>query len=249
MRQILCADLCGGAIDVIRLRADRLVGVPVADCGVPVPIEDYAYDEEGNRTASHLSALYTSNEHNQLLEDAAFTYGYDAKGNRTSRTSKATGDVETYLYDSQNRLIGYTSPSTTASYAYDALDRRIAKTVDGAVEAFVYDTENLLSMTTNNVVLDFNGGALSKRWLHGNSTDEPLAFETYTNSTDAGSGAVIGLFANRLGSILTAISISSGAIAADYDYDSFGQRTQSAGALEQRYGYTGREHDEESGLA
>ncbi len=77
---------------------------------MPLPVEDYAYDEEGNRTASHLSALYSSNAHNQLEEDDSYSYAYDARGNRTSRTSKATGAVETYSYDSQNRLIGFRVP-------------------------------------------------------------------------------------------------------------------------------------------
>jgi RHS repeat-associated protein len=58
---------------------------------------------------------------------------------------------------------------------------------------------------------------------------------------------VIELLANRLGSIITAISLSTGAVAAEYDCDSFGTRTRT-GALEQRYGFTGREYDSESGL-
>ncbi|HHI70325.1 MAG TPA: hypothetical protein ENJ91_04935 [Rhodobacteraceae bacterium] len=94
-----------------------------------MPIEDYAYDGEGNRTASHLSNVYSANDHNQLLEDDDYTYAYDDKGNRISRTAKVGGVVETYSYDSQNRLVGYSSPTTTATYAYDALNRRIAKTV------------------------------------------------------------------------------------------------------------------------
>ncbi|MEM7089911.1 MAG: hypothetical protein AAF496_10075 [Pseudomonadota bacterium] len=44
-------------------------GIPPIDGGVPVPIEDYAYDEEGNRTFSNSSSGYESNAHNQLLED------------------------------------------------------------------------------------------------------------------------------------------------------------------------------------
>ncbi|MCB2130833.1 MAG: hypothetical protein KDE03_17645 [Rhodobacteraceae bacterium] len=62
-------------------------GVPASQGGVPVPVEDYAYDGEGNRTASHLSAMYNSNGHNQLLEDDSYSYAYDAKGNRISRTA------------------------------------------------------------------------------------------------------------------------------------------------------------------
>ena len=55
------------------------------------------------------------------------------------------------------------------------------------------------------------------------------------------------LFANRLGSIIAAVSISTGAVAAEYDYGAYGARSQT-GALEQPYGFTGREHDAESGL-
>ena len=58
---------------------------------------------------------------------------------------------------------------------------------------------------------------------------------------------MIELLANRLGSIITAISVSTGAVAADYDYQAYGARVET-GAIEQPYGFTGREHDAESGL-
>ena len=222
-------------------------GVPVAQGGVPVPVEDYAYDGEGNRTASHLSAMYSSNGHNQLLEDEGYSYAYDAKGNRISRTSKADGAVESYAYDSQNRLVGYSSATTTANYAYDALDRRIAKTVDGVTEATVYDPWSPARTTSNDRALDFRAGSLIRRWLFGPTVDEPLEFEDYAGTTAPGTGSAVGLFANRLGSILSAVTLSTGAVAADYDYDSFGGRTET-GTLEQPYGFTGREHDAESGL-
>ena len=86
-----------------------------------------------------------------------------------------------------------------------------------------------------------------RRWLFGPQTDEPLAFEEYSGATAAGSGSVTELFANRLGSIVTAVAVYTGVVAVDYDYDAYGTRTQ-VGTLEQPYGYTGREHDAESGL-
>ncbi|RBW62535.1 hypothetical protein [Ruegeria sp. A3M17] len=46
-------------------------GILPIDGGVPVPIEDYQYDREGNRTASTGSYGYKSNAHNHLLEDDA----------------------------------------------------------------------------------------------------------------------------------------------------------------------------------
>ena len=173
-------------------------------------------------------------------------YAYDAKGNRVSRTAKAGGSVETYTYDSQNRLVGYAG-AQVATYAYDALDRRIAKTVDGVVEAFVYDPWSATSTTANDAVLDFTNGTLTRRWLHGPQTDEPLAFETYTTSTTPGTGTARDLHADRLGNILRVVEPATGTVAAAYDYDSFGTRSQT-GALDQRYGFTGREHDDESGL-
>jgi RHS repeat-associated protein len=219
----------------------------VAQGGVPIPVEDYAYDGEGNRTASHLSLAHLANDHNQFLEDDSYTYAYDSKGNRVSRTAKVGGVVETYAYNSQNRLVGYANPTTTATYAYDALDRRVAKTVDGVTEAWVYDSADLSDSTASNTALTFRAGALIKRWLFGPQVDEPLAYENYTGTTASGSGSVIELLANRLGSIITAISVSTGAVAAEYDYDSFGTRTETA-TLDQPYGFTGREHDAESGL-
>ena len=182
----------------------------------------------------------------QLTEDADYLYAYDTKGNRTSRTEKATGDVETYTYDSQNRLVGYASPTTTASYAYDAMDRRIAKTVDGAVASFVYDPWNPYFTVANEVLLDFEQGSLVKRWLHGADVDEPLAFESYTSTTLGGTGAAHEMFADRLGSITEVIETATNTVAANYEYDSFGQR-YSIG-LNQRYGFTAREVDDESGL-
>ncbi len=80
----------------------------------------------------------------------------------TTAFQASKGAVETYSYDSQNRLVGYSSPTTSATYAYDVLDRRIAKTVDGTVTAYVYDPWGLDS-TASDVLLDFEAGALTKR--------------------------------------------------------------------------------------
>ncbi|PRY92076.1 RHS repeat-associated protein [Hasllibacter halocynthiae] len=245
---------------------DRLIqvaeGIPAGEGGVPIPVEDYAYDEEGNRLASHLSALHVSNDHNQLLEDEDYTYAYDARGNRESRSAKADGAVETYSYDSQNRLVGYASDAGTARYAYDALDRRIAREVDGAVESYVLDPWSP-DPVANDVALDFEsvgGGTptLLRRWTFGPRVDEPLEVESYAGTgpgagapgTGPGSGTVTSLLASRLGSILLAVNVATGSVAMEAEYDAFGARTylQGSDQTAPRYGYTGREHDEESGL-
>jgi len=223
-------------------------GVPSIYGGVPIPVEDFAYDGEGNRISSHLSTLYLSDDHNRLTEDSDYTYSYDDRGNRVSRTAKAGGVVETYTYNSVNKLVAYDSGTgTVASYFYDALGRRIAKDVDGVATAYVYDPWNPYSSVANDILLEFENGTLTRRWQHGAKVDEPLAFEGYAGTTVAGSGSEFALFADRQGSILAVVDPITGTLAAEYTYDAFGQITQT-GALQQPFGYTGREFDAESGL-
>ncbi|WP_283401515.1 PKD domain-containing protein [Aliiroseovarius halocynthiae] len=451
-------------------------GIPPTDGGAPIPVEDYAYDAEGNRTASHLSALYAANDHNQLLEDDSYTYAYDTRGNRTSRTAKADGAVERYAYDSQNRLIGYGNDTLTVRYAYDALDRRIGKIIDGPdadispageaenyalnltgqegidipdlvldgpftieswirleaginssdgpvssgdgqptqdlnfayqrlrlyspgsgavdkvaastaaptgvwthyavtrdaagtlkvymngaldatgtapftlpfhvgrlgqtsagtshaqfddlriwsvarteaqiaatratylspgttglerlyrfdsdqaqvvdatgntspsalgagatfltstaptktlpaappapgpdaeVTAFVYDMSAANPLAHDDIVLEYSDDILTRRWLHSDAVDEPVGFEEYTVSSGVGSGQERSMFADRQGSVIWVTDPAAGTALAAYEYDGYGQITQTQGTLSQPYGYTGREYDAESGL-
>ncbi|WP_375552746.1 RHS repeat-associated core domain-containing protein [Rhodophyticola porphyridii] len=115
-------------------------------------------------------------------------------------------------------------------------------------ESFVYDPWSPYSSIANDVLLDFEDGALVRRWLHGPEVDEPLAYERYAGTTAGGTGTALELFRNRLGSVILAVSVSTGAVAAEYDYDSFGQRTLVQGTEEVRYGFTSREHDARTGL-
>ena len=224
-------------------------GIPVADGGTPVPVEDFTYDGTGNRLSSHLSSLYLSDNHNRLTEDANYVYAYDDKGNRVSRTAKAGGAVEEYTYNSVNKLTAYDSgDGTTASYHYDALGRRIAKVVDGVETAYVYDPWNPYNPTANDILLEYQGSALTRRWLHGSRIDEPLAFEAYSGTTAGGSGAANEVYADRQGSVLAVVDPTTGTVAAAYTYDSFGKITQVTGTLNQPFAYTGREYDAETGL-
>lgn len=56
--------------------------------GTAAAPESYAYDEEGNRTSSHLSASHTTDIANRLTEDDAFCYIYDLNGNLATKTAK-----------------------------------------------------------------------------------------------------------------------------------------------------------------
>ena len=80
--------------------------------------------------------------------------------------------------------------------------------------------------------------------------DEPLEYESYAGTSAPGVGTVTSLLASRLGSILLAVNVATGTIATEAEYDAFGARTylQGSDQTAPRYGYTGREHDAESGL-
>ncbi len=175
-------------------------------------------------------------------------YAYDARGNRITRTSRATGAVETYSYDSQNRLIGYSDGATVASYAYDTLGRRIAKVVDGVATAYVHDKSADDPLAHDDIVLEYSDSLLTRRWLHSNSVDEPVGFEEYTSTSGVGSGTERTMFADRQGSVIWVTAPATGSVVAAYEYDGYGAITQTQGALVQPFGYNGREYDSESGL-
>ena len=87
---------------------------------------------------------------NRLVQDDQFDYTYDDNGNLASKTDRVTLDATSYSYDAQDQLIRIDFPDATfATYAYDALGRRIAKDVDDGgggreVTAYVYDGPDIL---------------------------------------------------------------------------------------------------------
>ncbi|WP_233557469.1 hypothetical protein [Rhodophyticola porphyridii] len=113
-------------------------------------------------------------------------------------------------------------------------------TVDGVTESFVYDPWSPYSSIANDVLLDFQDDTLVRRWLHGPEVDEPLAYERYAGTTTGGTGTALELFRNRLGSMILAVSVSTGAVAAEYDYDSTGQRMHCRFCRGRRGSLTGR---------
>ncbi|MDR4460538.1 MAG: hypothetical protein MRJ67_08485 [Nitrospirales bacterium] len=197
--------------------------------------ESYTYDLVGNRTTSFLSTTHTHNDLNRLLEDDQFTYTYDNNGNLTAKTNKANPTaVTTYHWDAQDQLIQINLPnSTTVTYKYDGLGRRIEKNVAGSITRYVYDGEDML--------LEYDGSnTFRARYSHGDQVDQPLILQK----------AGLGFFyyhSNHQGSI-THLTNSSGTVANSYLYDSYGRRLNVFESVVQPYSYTGREFDGESGL-
>ena len=125
---------------------------------------------------SFLSTSHVHDAANRLLEDDAFTYTYDANGNRTSKTEKATGAVTTYTYDGENQLIRINLPDgPVATYRYDGLGRRIEKAVNGQVTRSLYDQQDILRLYDPS-------GCWQQTIFHGPGIDQPYTFIQDTNS-------------------------------------------------------------------
>ena len=203
-----------------------------------LPDEWYQYDAVGNRTSSHLSASSSYDAANQLLEDAQWTYSYDASGRLIEKQDKATHDRWTYGYDYEDRLTavrryaGGTVPSSPeVSYAYDGLGRRIARTVDGVRTVWVYDGHNFIRAYDGN-------RALLQRHVNGLGVDEPLA--------GSSAGEQWWHLADRLGSV-TGLTDANGNATGEYLYDSFGRVLEAPANAPDGYGFTGREWEAETG--
>jgi len=197
--------------------------------------EQFAYDAAGNRTASASMAAgsFGYDTANRLLSDARSNYSYDNEGDLTSKTDRATGTATTYAWNMRHQLTSISFPDgTTTTYRYDPLGRRIESNVAGVLTRDVYDGQN--------VRLRYDGS----NTLTASFVDAGV--DGHLEETQAGQR----LFYLQDGSNSTVqLTNSSGATAATYAYDSFGNPATSTSASPANpFTYTGRDFDAKSGL-
>ncbi|WP_454867407.1 RHS repeat-associated core domain-containing protein [Pseudomonas farris] len=110
------------------------------------PAESFAHDPAGNLLMQDRPGP-TTIKGNRLLMQGDRHYDYDAFGNLIrERRGTAQKLVTEYRYDCQHRLVGVTTPDgRCSSYRYDALGRRIKKTVDGKTTEFFWQGDNLVA--------------------------------------------------------------------------------------------------------
>jgi RHS repeat-associated protein len=190
-------------------------------------VESYTYDGVGNRTASHISSTYSYQSFNKVVTIGSNSYSYDANGNLTSKTDSS--GTWSYSWDYENRLKQVTRPdSTTITYKYDALGRRIQRSKSGGLSTnFVYDGAD--------VIKDINSDNSTVEYLNGLGIDDKLR--------QTSSAGTVYFTQDHLGST-RALTDSSGSVVENVNYDSFGNGVSSL----TRYGYTGREWDGDANL-
>ena len=192
-----------------------------------LPDTTYNYDSASNRTSvvNGPTTTYIPNNLNQYTSVGGVSYDYDDNGSLTSDGTLA------YAYDYENRLISANKAGMSAVYKYDPFGRRIEKEVNTTVTKFLYDGDQ--------VICEYNdSGTLTAKYTYGPGIDEPIKLEK--------GGQTYYYHYDGLGSV-TNLTDSSGATVESYSYDVFGN-PDSTSVLGNRFMFTGREYDTETGL-
>jgi len=202
------------------------------------PSENYVYDSVGNRTSSHLSSTYAYQQgaFNRLTSTSTTNYTFDNNGNMTSKSDASN---RWYFYnDGENRLVRATKAgigstlNRSVHYQYDALGRRVVRQdkKTGRTE-FTHDGMDVLQ--DRNL---YGDATTTTNYVNGLGTDNKLKQSNGSSSSY--------FLTDHLGSTIT-LTDTNGIATSSAAYDSFGNATSS---LPTRYGYTGRETDDYTGL-
>jgi RHS repeat-associated protein len=208
-------------------------------------VTNYTWDGAGNRTSGGFSL--GANVGNQLATDGTWTYSYDAEGNEVQKSKGPNAETWVYTYDEANHLLtaeDRPTPTAAASvhidYKYDALGQRVERdvTIGGntTIQRYGYDDQG-------NVWADLDGNnnnALQTRRLYGDGVDQVVARLQYSTTV-----SVAWYLTDREGSVRDLMD-NNGAPLGRQAFDGFGQVLGTP--LPDRYGYTGRERDEYTGL-
>ncbi|MES2832017.1 MAG: RHS repeat-associated core domain-containing protein [Pseudomonadota bacterium] len=195
----------------------------------------YTYDKAGLRIKSSGSLAQTDmppadvlgvayDANNRLTSWAGKAFSYDANGNLLNDGERS------YTWNARNQLTGITG-AATANFQYDAMNRRIGKTINGSTTGYLYDGANFVQEKDGTT----STAGVRAQLLTG-GIDEILARYSAANSehfhTDANNNVVQSTDAAQ-------------ATSTSYRYDAYGKTTQTnvTAVSTNSQQYTGREND------
>ncbi|MCG8519638.1 MAG: DUF6531 domain-containing protein [Pseudomonadales bacterium] len=206
----------------------------------------YSYDAAWNRTGETIlnqqattigdrTYHYTNRNQIERIDDhlnpsLAIQYGFDANGNQVS---KSQGGASTgFVYDARDNLRSVTTGgSTVGQFLYDYRGLRIEKQGARGTERYSYDDQSVLTQ------FDDTGATVAK-YEYGN--------RRLISLTSLANGLQYYHF-DALGSPVT-LTKPDGSVQARYSYDAWGHVRAQSGESWNRFGFTGHEHDRETGL-
>lgn len=229
--------------DAINRLASFKQGEITTGVEIPNPLKQvqYALDALGNRTTVTANGVTTNyiadnmNAYTSITGGQTMTPQYDDNGNMTN------DGTHTYQYNYNNRLVSVDN-GATATYKYDALNRRIQKMVvsTGLTTNYYYCGDQAIEERDAN-------NAVQATYVFGISVDDVLQMQR--------SGNTYYYHKNHLGSVV-ALTDDSGNLVERYEYDPYGKpsffdsndNTLSQSAVGNAILFTGRDYDAETGL-
>jgi RHS repeat-associated protein len=142
-------------------------------------------------------------------------YTFDDNGNLLS------DGVNTYVYDSANRLVSVSGQSTVTSYTYNGLGDRLSQTVNGMTTNYTLDLNIGLTQVLSDGTTDY---------LYGNGRIAQVSTATEY------------FLADVLGSVRQ-MTDQAGTVTYTQSYDPYGTVTSTGGTSSSPYGFTGETTD------
>ncbi|NLN66448.1 MAG: RHS repeat-associated core domain-containing protein [Clostridiaceae bacterium] len=205
----------------------------------------YTYDANGNRqtityNTSANTTNYTYNLASKLISLtnkkgtttlSSYAYTYYLDGNQATKTDH-TGKVTTYGYDDLGRLESESVQGDPAIiYTYDDYNNRATMTVGTEITRYVYDKNNRLKTETKTA----SGTDEITRYYYDNNGNQTCKTIETTQSSSGGSGTLEAyileesvnqdIVFNEYDGFNQLKRVTTGGIAAEYQYNADGQRT------------------------
>lgn len=199
-----------------------------------LPNESFSFDENGNLANG---AVITAA--NRLVSNADIEYRYDEAGNMVSRSNIQSGQRSEFTYDHRNRLVSILvldandAVISDISYGYDAMDRRIKRSVNNNQEFTHYVFDDAWADVQSD-------GSVNKRYMNGVKTDEKVA--------RISNGQAAWYLTDKQQTVHSIVD-SNGLAINELKYDSFGQLLSETNPGDgDRFTYTGRELERLTGI-
>ncbi|MFC4812428.1 RHS repeat domain-containing protein, partial [Paenibacillus sp. GCM10023250] len=210
--------------------------------GAVVNAYDYESDWSGNvtkRTENGTVNNYTYDPLGQVLTNTQFheTYGYDARGNRTSLISDATPSIDNfnYTYDEWNQLTKVTDKdAATVSYTYNGDGLLYERTAGGTKTRYYWDDQRLIGEAT------VSGTTVTPKasYVYGNGLLERIDGSNLTRATYLLNGH----------QDVVELRDNSGAVLNKYTYDIWGKPLSVSETVDNPFWYSSEYWDKKTGL-
>jgi RHS repeat-associated protein len=218
--------VAGGALDTLTFEYDAASQLKKVKRGADV-LEDYGYDDGGNRTSANGKAAAYDDQDRVTTRDG-IVHKWDADGFLVKR------GTDTFSWSRSGELLTATIGGATVTYAYDAFGRRTARTDANGTTKYLYTNPGNVWQVTASVDA---AGTLSTYFY--DSDDRLYGIQRGSERFYVGTDPV--------GSPRIVVK-GDGTVVRRVDYTAFGEERNATGSFDLPLGYAGGLRDGATGL-